>query len=603
MSSAWHPQRTIAECNAIICGPGTLHELETRLINGRVQRIYKNQWSSVRLFWLWSSDLYSDRTYIVFEQQRYTYKEIFVKSLKAAAIFSDVYSVKKGDRVGICSRNYPEYLVAFWACHLIGAVAVLANAWLPTTPLLHCLTHTQCKVIMLDTERADRLEPVVQKLTSDAGANAILVLESHEGKGHWKGMQPWESILKKYKGDPKKVLRNDPKLVPEDNAMIFFTSGTTGLPKAVLSTQRQYLTNTLNTLVARHRATLRRGDEIPTQSPEDPQPGYLISVPFFHVTMVATLAGAKIVLLRKWIPNEAARLIRTEKLTAAGGVPSMSSDLIESELAGYPLDGISWGGAPAADVLTVRARAAFPKVTMSQGYGLTECNSIATSFAGEDYEGKIHRLVIQANVHPNYQSTALELPSGLASPVNDILVVSSDGKVLPAGQIGEIWIRGPNVMQEYWRDPEATAKAVTKDGWLKSGDVGLQDSEGFVYIRDRIKDIIIRGGENIDSTSVENALFTDGVLEVAAVAVPDKRLGELVAAVVSVKPEYQDKITEESLIALARTRLPSFAVPVMIVFRPELEHNPAGKIVKAGLREIARRQWEKRGRQPTVTKL
>jgi len=372
--------------------------------------------------------------------------------------------------------------------------------------------------------------------------------------------------------------------------LIFFTSGTTGLPKAVLSTHRQYLTNTLNTLVARARATLRRGEDLPTLSLENPQPGFLISVPFFHVTgmtsltMSCSIGGGKIVLLRKWNPKEAARLIRLEKLTAAGGVPSMSSDLIESELKGYPLDGLSFGGAPAADILTTRALAAFPNVILSQGYGLTETNSIATSFAGEDYETR---------------------PSscGLPSPVNDVLIVSNDGKALPPGEIGEIWIRGPNVMQGYWRDPAATAKVLTKDGWLRSGDLGMKDEEGFVYIKDRIKDIIIRGGENIDSTSVENALFTEGVLEVAAVAVPDQRLGELVAAVVSLKPEYRDKITEESLIALARTRLAGFAVPVMIVFQAELEHNPAGKVLKAGLRKLAKREWEKRGRRPTIAKL
>ncbi|KAJ7129707.1 hypothetical protein C8R44DRAFT_777452 [Mycena epipterygia] len=463
--SGWRPHRSVAETNAILCGPGTLHELETRLIDGRIQRVYKNQWPSVRTFWLWSSDLYSDRTYVVFEAQRYTYKEIYNQSLKAAAIYGDVYGVRKGDRVGVVSRNYPQYMVAFWACHLIGAVPVLTNAWLPTAALLHCLTNTQCKLIILDSERADRLEPVVKKLTTDAGATGIVVLESHEGKGRWKGMQPWETVVKNYKGDARKVLKHDPKLLPEDNALIIFTSGTTGLPKGVLSTQRQYLTNTLNTLVARRRALLRRGEDIPTPSLEDPQQGLLISVPFFHVTttslmMTASFGGAKIVLMRKWIPKEAARLIRQENLTTAGGVPSMSADIIESELAGYPLDSLTFGGAPAADVLTTRAHAVFPTVILSQGYGLTETNSIATSFAGDDYDAR---------------------PSscGLPSPVNDVLIVK-DGKAVPPGQIGEIWIRGPNIMKEYWRDTAATEKVVTKDGWFMTGDLGLCDEEAQV---------------------------------------------------------------------------------------------------------------------------
>jgi len=214
---------------------------------------------------------------------------------------------------------------------------------------------------------------------------------------------------------------------------------------------------------------------------------------------------------------------------------------------------------------------------------MTECNSIAATIAGEDYDAR-------------------PTSTGLASPITDLLIVK-DGKAMAPGEIGEIWIRGPNVMKGYWRDQAATDKVVTKDGWLMSGDIGVLDEEGFLYIRDRIKDIIIRGGENIDSTTVENALFMDGVMEVAAVAVPDEKLGELVAAVVSVHEAHRDKVTEKALIALARTRLPGYAVPVMVIFHPDLPHNPAGKILKGDLRTLARREWEKRGRRPMVAKL
>ncbi|KAJ6515928.1 hypothetical protein C8R45DRAFT_223876 [Mycena sanguinolenta] len=611
MSNTWVPKRTLAEVEAILTAPGQspgdLLVLETRVIDGRVQRVYKNQWPSVREFWLGASKLYAEKEYLIFETQRYTYNEVLVRSLKSAAIFRDVYGVKKGDRVGICSRNYPEYAISFWACHLLGAVAVLINAWLPMTPLIHCLTTTECKLIMLDSERADRLEPEIKKLTKASRATGVVVLESHEGKGHWKGMQPWETVVKNYKGDPSTVLQNDPKIVHEDDCLIVFTSGTTGLPKGVLSTQRQLLTNAINTMVARRRALLRRGEDIPAPSPDDPQAGILIAVPFFHVTgtssqlLSATLAGAKVALMRKWDPTQAARLIRQEKLTTTGGVPSMSIDLIESELKGYPLDMLTHGGAAAAAALTARARAVFPNTMVAQGYGMTECNSIAATIAGEDYDAR-------------------PTSTGLASPITDLLIVK-DGKAMAPGEIGEIWIRGPNVMKGYWRDQAATDKVVTKDGWLMSGDIGVLDEEGFLYIRDRIKDIIIRGGENIDSTTVENALFMDGVMEVAAVAVPDEKLGELVAAVVSVHEAHRDKVTEKALIALARTRyvhgcefpqtisdlwrdsLPGYAVPVMVIFHPDLPHNPAGKILKGDLRTLARREWEKRGRRPVVAKL
>ena len=172
-------------------------------------------------------------------------------------------------------------------------------------------------------------------------------------------------------------------------------------------------------------------------------------------------------------------------------------------------------------------------------------------------------------------------------PVNDIAVVK-EGKVVPTGESGEVWLRGPNVMKEYWDDPEATAKCITADGWFRTGDLGYQDEDGILYIRDRLKDIIIRGGENVDSVSVENALYSHpAVVEAAAIGVPDERLGELVTACVVINADTHD-VNEKTLIAHARQSLPRFAVPVMIVIsRQPFEKNPAGKILKTVLRQVA----------------
>ncbi|KAF9451706.1 acetyl-CoA synthetase-like protein [Macrolepiota fuliginosa MF-IS2] len=588
--SDWKPKRTLAEAEAILCAPGTPHELETRLIDGRLQRVYKNVWPSLRTFWLQAAKEHADAVYIVYGKQRYTYRQVFERSVKAAAVYRDLYGIRKADHVAICSRNYPEFLVAFWACHLIGAVSVLVNAWLPLDVLHHCLAHTQCKLVVVDTERADRLEPNVTKLVADAGTAGFLVLEAHEGKGKWNGMQTWEEVLNNYKGDFQNILSVDQGIVPEDNASILFTSGTTGLPKGVLSTQRQWLTNTINVLVGSRRAALRRGEDLPTPVP-GPQKGMLISVPLFHVTgstsltMLATMGGAKIVLMRKWSTPEATRLIKEENVTVAGGVPSMVSDLTEGTLAGHPLEALMFGGAPAHDALPGRARRAFPNAVMSQGYGLTETNSVAVCVAGEDYDART-------------------TTCGLPTPVNDVVIMAND-KQVPAGTVGEVWLRGPNVMKGYWHDEAATDKVLTQDGWLKTGDLGFVDEEGFLYIRDRIKDIIIRGGENIDSVSVENALYSDDrVAEVAAVGVPDTRLGEQVAAVVSVRPENRSQVTEASLISVAQKRLPGFAVPVMVVIQDQpFEQTASGKILKGELRKIARAEWEKRQAKKVSSKL
>ncbi|TEB38383.1 acetyl-CoA synthetase-like protein [Coprinellus micaceus] len=595
---SWSPKRSLADSKpeALLTAPGSIHETQTALVDGRLYKVYKNLWPSLREFWLAALTQYAHDTYIVYEDRRLSYREVHDQAMRVASLMRTAYNIQKGDRVGICSRNSPEYLIIFWACHLIGAVAVLANAWLPVDPLRHCLSYTDCKLIFVDSERADLLAPFVSS-SSVSSSNApkipahFIVIDTSTSR--WVGISPLRDALAPYTHplDIEALQRRTP-IYPEDNATIIFTSGTTGLPKGVLSTQRQFLTNVLNVLVGGFRAALRRGDG----------KAALVAVPLFHVTgstsysMMATLTGMKIILMKKWEPEEAVKLIKKENVAVAGGVPSMVSDLIESSLVGHPLEGLLFGGAPAPDSLVPRAREAFPTATMIQGYGLTETNSIAVSASGEDYL-----------VRPK--------STGRASPVNEIRIVR-DGKAVDRGQVGEVWLRGPNVMKEYWRDPEATRKVITVDGWLRSGDLGYLDEEDFLYIKDRsaplplVKDIIIRGGENIDSVSVENALYADPrVHEAAAVGVPDERLGELVAAVVSVKPSYWASVTEGILMAAVRTRLPRFAVPVMIVVHNQpFEHTPSGKIIKSQLREIAKQHWEARkrsslskyGKEPTA---
>ncbi|KXN90589.1 2-succinylbenzoate--CoA ligase [Leucoagaricus sp. SymC.cos] len=441
------PQRSLAETEAILCAPQNIHETETALVDGRLYRVYKNLWPSCRDFWLSAVSQYADRIYIVYEDQRLTYRQVHERAIKVATLFRKVYRIRKGDRVGICSRNYPDYLVAFWACHLIGAVTVLANAWLPLGPLRHCLSYTGCKLILVDPERASVLEPITSQLMEEDGVVAFFVLD--QCNRSWRNMQSLDKAVDAcVEYDDAKDLLTEP-IDPEDNATIIFTSGTTGLPKGVLSTQRQFLTNVLNVLAGGFRAALRRGDPLPSVQRPGLQAGALVAVPLFHVTgstsysMMATLTGMKIILARKWIPEEAdrgscqaARLIREENVGVAGGVPSMVADLTESSLVGHPLEGLLFGGSPTPDSLVGRAQKAFPKATMTQGYGLTETNSIAVSISGDDYISR-------------------PTSTGLACPVNEIKIVAG-GKCLPPNGVGEVWLRGPNVMKGYWNDPGAS---------------------------------------------------------------------------------------------------------------------------------------------------
>ncbi|KAF5393503.1 hypothetical protein D9757_000599 [Collybiopsis confluens] len=593
----WTPKRSLAETDELLCAPGQLHELETRFIDGRLQRVYKNLWPTVRSFWAWTTEQHSEKTYVVFEGQRLTYKQVDEKVRRTASLFYTVYNIRKGDKLGICSRNCIEWLVGFWASQLLGAVFVGINAWLPLEPLTFCILHTECKVVILDAERAEKLEPIVDKLYTEGNAAGILVLNAQDGKGQWRRMVSFDEALVHYSGTSPP---EEEEISPEDDSLIMFTSGTTGLPKGVLSTQRQFLTNVVNTQAGPRRAILRRGEDL-VSPPQGPQRGALIAVPLFHVTgltsytLLSTMIGMKIILMRKWVPDEAVKLIRTENVGLAGGVPAMVYDLLESSLVGHPLEGLFFGGSPASEVLASQAQAAFPTARLSQAYGLTETNSVAVGIAGEDYMIRPGSTLGSTGFTVSLLNANYICFRGLACPVNDIMIMVDD-RVASHGEAGEVFLRGPNVMKGYYRDPEATRQVLMADGWLKTGDIGVMDSEGFLYIKDRIKDLIIRGGENIPSISVENALYEDPrISEAAAVGVPDKRLGELVAAVVSLKTPYRGQVTESSLIESVRKRLPPFAVPVMIVIKNEPFHlTPSGKIMKPQLRDLARKHWEAR---------
>ncbi|KAK0467502.1 hypothetical protein IW261DRAFT_1612980 [Armillaria novae-zelandiae] len=389
-------------------------------------------------------------------------------------------------------------------------------------------------------------------LMTGVDANSITAVLVLHPNGIPQGMESYYDAVDKYLGSYKDIFTNYPTISPEDNAAIMFTSGTTGLPKGVLSTQRQFLTNTLNTIVGGMRALLRRGGNLPNPATptNGPQKGALIAVPLFHVTgttsytMLATMSGMKIILMTKWIPEEAARLIREENVCVAGGVPAMVSDLMDSSLAGYPLERLFFGGSPAPEILTSRAREVFSTAELSQGYGLTETNSIFVAIAGEDYMAR-----------PG--------STGLPSPVNEIAIVL-DGVRLPRGQTGEVWLRGPNVMKEYWRDPVATRSVLTSDGWLK-WEIWVCRTKMDSCTSKIESKISLSEADKVSYVRLSLLPDRELILVLAAVGLPDLRFGELVTAVVSVKPAFKGKVTEESVLALARKNLPRFAVPVMIL--------------------------------------
>ncbi|EJD48651.1 long-chain-fatty-acid-CoA ligase [Auricularia subglabra TFB-10046 SS5] len=573
------PALTLEECDRILTAPGAMFETERVVVHGQVLRVFKHLPRSLRAFWLDCVRLYGPKDYIVFENQLLTYDEVHSRAAVLACVFRQKYGVRKGDRVAIAMRNCSEYIIAFWACQLLGAVSSHVNAWLPWKPFVHCLTAIEPKVVVLDSERAKLLSPHLGILS---GGPRVLVARADGGVTLPRpftipaGMGSVDKDIQSYKG-PADEWRKEPEAHPDDNATIFFTSGTTGLPKGVLSTQRSFMHGFFGSLYSRERMLLRRGEALWGRGDPNNKKTFLIGVPLFH--MGYTYQGWRIGLVRKWDKHAVADFMLREGITGFGGVPSQVLDLMDTALQGREhIEQMPWGGAPSPAGIISSTGKAFPRSVVGQGYGMTELNAAVVSFAVDDY-------------------LARPKSAGLPGPVNEILIMNTDtGKECPAGTVGEIWVRGANVMREYWRDPQETNKVLTRDGWLRTGDLAYVDDEGFLYIVDRAKDMIIRGGENIHSVMVEDAIYADDrVMEVAAVGVPDKRLGELVAVVVVPKEKFLGDVTEESVIRIARDQLPGFAVPVMaLIERTPLERNAGGKILKKDLKKRVVAGWLRR---------
>ncbi|MCC7266208.1 MAG: long-chain fatty acid--CoA ligase, partial [Caulobacteraceae bacterium] len=353
--------------------------------------------------------------------------------------------------------------------------------------------------------------------------------------------------------------------------------GTTGKPKGALATHRALNNNIPTAAAVGARWFLRRGEQQPAPDPDAPQRSMLLSVPFFHATgCIAILnpslaGGGKIVMMHKWDVIRAFELIQREKIQAAGGVPTIAWQLIEHPARkDYDLSSlvsVSYGGAPSAPELVRKIKEAFPASQPGNGWGMTETCATVTSNGSEDYIAR-----------PD--------SCGPAAPGAEIKIMTIEGdSELPRGELGELWARGPQVVKGYWNKPEATAETFV-DGWVKTGDLARIDAEGFCFIIDRAKDMLIRGGENIYCVEVENVLYDyPGVMDAAVVGIPHKTLGKEPAAVVTMKPGAE--ATEAQLRAHVAEHLAAFKVPVRVVFWHEtLPRNANGKILKTELKKV-----------------
>ena len=502
-------------------------------IYGNNCRTFKNAPVSLR-------DLYqttlSDETFVVFDHERYSFNECWTMASAIGRALVEQFAIQKGDRVAICMRNFPEWIIAFQSITSIGAIAVAMNSLWQAEEIDYGLRDSGCKLLIADQERMDLISQAEISLSCDS----LLCRGSQNDT-----LPRWESMLEKFSGSAMPAAA----ISPVDDAIILYTSGSTGHPKGVVSSHLAIVSALLSFELDAMIFSLTCGE---TLEPAAQQSANLLAVPLFHVTgchavfLMAFRSQTKLVLMRKWEPQLAVELIAREKVTSFITPPTITADLILSTKQGeYDLSTlvlVGGGGAARPPEQVLAMDAVFENAIPNNSWGMTETNAIGTTIAGELY---------------------LQRPgsSGQPSAVLDIRIADEEGNILSLGEQGEVQIRGASMFRGYWNNPEATTNSHI-DGWFKTGDIGYMDEEGYLFIVGRIKDVVISGGENVGCGEVEAAMLEHPqIREAAAYSVPDKRLGEEVGATI-----YSDgqTIDDEELRDFLAARLAKFKIPKYI---------------------------------------
>ena len=544
--------RQYDEMLAEVTGPGGRIQLG-RDDQGRV--IVTNLPATLPVLFDAFSILHGEMDAVVAGEERISFAALDTQATKLARVLAGSWKVAKGDRVAIAMRNCPSWIAAYMAAIKAGGIATLINGWWQADEMRHALALTEPRLIIADETRAERLKaggctiPVVGLPVENPLGEALMPLLAPGG----------EADL--------------PEVAPEDDATILFTSGSTGPAKGAVSTHRAVTTGVYAYAIG--LATLLGLKERQGETSAG-QPKTLVNVPLFHVTgevpvlLNSFVIGRTMVLMPKWDPGEALRLIEKERITYFVGVPTMSLELMQ-----YPgrdkfdlssLTDIAAGGAARPVAHVARLEQAFKGAQPALGYGLTETNAVGCSNFWSNYHdkpastGRPHR------------------------PIVEMAILGEGDRHLPPGERGEVAIRSAANVRGYWHDEAATRAAFTADGYLRTGDVGYLDEDGYLFIVDRKKDIIIRGGENIGVQEVEAAIYSHpGVSEAAVFGVPDERLGEVPAAVVY---SEDGTIEKDELLGFLSRQLAHFKLPAYLwIADAPLPKLGTGKIDKVSLRQ------------------
>jgi long-chain acyl-CoA synthetase len=532
-------------------------------IRGVETLAYRNAPPSVRALWL-STKPFAEREYLIYQDERITYREAHAR-VDAIGAWLAARGVARGDRVAIAMRNYPEWLLIYWACVSMGVAVVGMNAWWVGEEIAYALKDSEPKVIFCDPERLTRLLEL-----PDGAVCAQIVSTRVEAPPA--GVTAFADVLATEGTLP--VVEVD----PDDDACIFYTSGTTGFPKGAQLTHRGCVSNLMSMMFAGQAqalATARATGVMPDPEAPPPIPVGLLTTPLFHVTANncaaygATAAGGKMVLMYRWDAKVALELIERERVTAMSGVPVMSRELItHPDFARHDLSSLmtlGGGGAQLPPDLVHKIDQSVASARPNTGYGMTETCGIITAVAADFFVDK--------------PSSA-----GPAMPDFETMCVDDEGNPAPDGEIGELWVRGAQVIKGYLNRPEATAESIT-NGWLHTGDIARLDQDGFIFIVDRKKDMVLRGGENIYCAEVEAAFYRhDSVAEVCVFGVADERLGEEVAAAVVIRDGHvvdAEILRTHCAGIMARHKIPRY---LWLLTEP-LPRNANGKFLKRQLRD------------------
>ena len=554
------------EAIAAATAPGQIFELVDTDIRGVRTQVFKNAPAHLGQVFAMARG-HGDKDFLVYRDERLSFTQTMDRVDALAHALVERYGLKKGDRVAVAMRNYPEWCMSFAAILSVGGISVSMNSWWKTEEMDYALRDSAPKVLICDDERYATGRPTCEAL----GIRVLLVrsaqsAQSAQSAPSASGADRWDDVVR---------VGNKPAPVdisPDDDATILYTSGTTGFPKGAVSTHRAII----SALMAFSLRQTVDGMRATTKLEPDPfPPSFILIVPLFHVTgcvpvmMSCFVAGLKLVIMHKWEPETAMQLIERERITNFVGVPTQSWDLVNHPaFPNYDLSslrGIGGGGAPAPTALVHKVAESFKQGGPQLGYGMTETNAFGPGNRGQDY---------------------VQRPTSTGRAVLPMRVEIRDDErnPLPAGQTGHIWMCGPMLIRGYWNQPAATAATIV-DGWLSSGDIGHVDDEGFLYVEDRAKDMILRAGENVYGAEVEHAIYDHPAVHEAAVfGLPHERLGEEVA--VAVYPKAGRAITAHELWQFLDGKIAAFKVPShVVVLAAPLPRNAAGKFLKRELRD------------------